>query len=180
MDLTYGAASIRTTADGTQHVRYQEYTRRVEASGKCRCGKRRKRAETLTETTSPFNKDPDTGLPKTAQQVRESLAVKAEAWVPDFTCNSHDWASLTLRVVGTAAQPETVYTLGYRTCLQGGAIRDGVSRSGGSDDFRLVLLDGDDLIAMTDARGEPFDWTPETYAEECAEVAECLGLRWAK
>lgn len=179
MDLTYGAGSIRTTMDGTQHVRYQQFSHQERRSGRCRCGKRRTRSYTFTATTSPFNKDPDTGLPRTPQQVRETLRAEAAKWTPDFTCTGHEWASLSLRVAGTAGQNETVYTLGSRTGL-GYAKRDGASRNDGTDDFRLVLLDGDNLIAMTDAHGEPFDWSPEEYTEECARVAVVCGLRWTR
>lgn len=172
--LTYGAASI-TQRGMIQHVTYREFAHQEQRSGKCRCGKRRTRSQQFTETMSPFNKG-ETGAPKTARQIMDSLRSKGAKWVPDFTCASHEWAALNMSIVGNPdAGFETVYYLGQRVSLRS-AQREGARNADGTDDFRLVILDGDRLIAMTDAEAKPFDWTPEDYAEDCAEVAERLGL----
>lgn len=70
---------------------------------------------------------------------------------------------------------ETVYYLGQRANLRR-AQREGSRNADDTDDFRLLLLDGDRIIAMTDADAAPSDWTPEEYAEDVAEVAAAVGL----
>lgn len=86
------------------------------------------------------------------------------------------WAALNMSIVGNPeAGYETLYYLGQRGSLRG-AQREGSRNADDTDDFRLLLLDGDRIIAMADANGEPFDWTPEEYAEGVAEVAEACGL----
>ncbi len=88
-NLGYGAASIRETRDSV-HVRYQEYSHRVERTGHCPvCGKRRKRSQTFTGTVNPFNVHPISKLPKTAAQVMFDLQEQGSRWVPDFACQTH-------------------------------------------------------------------------------------------
>jgi hypothetical protein len=50
---------------------------------KCACGKRFKRSATITNTVSPFNRDPETGQQRTYQQVWECVQAKAAEWQPD-------------------------------------------------------------------------------------------------
>ncbi len=44
------------------------------------CGKKIRRQRTFTGTISPYNKDPETGLPRTRQQIHEHLHKVAGAW----------------------------------------------------------------------------------------------------
>ena len=68
-----GYSTIRTT--------YQEVARRAEVKGPCViCGKSAKRAYTATATINPWNRDPDTGEPRTYQQVWESLGPRVKEW----------------------------------------------------------------------------------------------------
>ncbi len=67
-------------------------TRREERIGKCpTCWKRVKRSRTFEKTVNPFNRNRDTGLPKTWDEVAADLDTEVAAWVPDFrhaTCRS--------------------------------------------------------------------------------------------
>jgi len=66
-------------------VTYTGPKRRVERTGKCpTCGKRVKRSRVFEKTVSPFNRHPDTGLPKTWDEVARDVDADAEAWVPNF------------------------------------------------------------------------------------------------
>lgn len=88
-DLTYGASRIRETALGHQ-ITYTPVTHREQKRGACpQCGKKNTRSRTWEATVSPFNKDPETGEPRTYSQVAETLQAKAAKWEPDFTCSSH-------------------------------------------------------------------------------------------
>ena len=92
--LEYGADRI-TYSGRTQTIRYQEIQWPQTRRGNCPvCGKRRTRSATFTATVSPFNKDPDTGRPRTPQQVGAALRAEAEAWVPDFSCQTHEAAEV--------------------------------------------------------------------------------------
>lgn len=44
------------------------------------CGKRMRRQRTFTNTFSPFNRDPKTGLPRTYEQVMEHLQELGADW----------------------------------------------------------------------------------------------------
>lgn len=89
MDLTYGAISIRQTR-ASQTVTYEPVTHTERRIGNCpECGKRRERRCTFEMTVNPFNKDPETGLPRTYRQVVVALNEKGEKWQPDFTCKTH-------------------------------------------------------------------------------------------
>ena len=48
------------------------------------CGKRVQRSTTFMETVNPYNRNED-GTVKSAQEVRESVRAKGQAWKPDFT-----------------------------------------------------------------------------------------------
>ena len=174
--LSYGAAGVRETRNSV-HYTYWQFSQRAERSGTCLCGKRNRRSTTFTATTSPFNRDPETGLPRTAEQVQRRLRDKAAAWEPDHTCTKHEWACLSLPMVGGAGAHETVFTLGTRGPLLA-ARREGARLSGGTDDFRLALLDGRRLVGMTDANGKPLDWPQDAYVDECRLVADYLGLSY--
>ena len=177
MDLRYGAASVSRHGNYEQ-MTYREFSTQEIRTGKCLCGKRVRRSRTFTQTVSPFNKDPETGDPKTLSQVIESLRAEASAWLPDYTCSTHEWACLTLRTVGGSGEGyETVFTLGSRRSRHA-AQTEGARLNGGTDDFRLVLLEGNRLVGMTNAYGGPFDWPPEAYIDECRLVAERCGLRY--
>ncbi len=66
---------------------YEEVSHSVEARGNCPiCGTRRRRSATLTNTVSPFNRDPETGAPCTRREIVAALRAEGEKWVPDFTC----------------------------------------------------------------------------------------------
>lgn len=89
-DFRYGAAWIQQRAQTTTY-HYQEVGHQEKRSGKCPlCGKRRTRQTTFTATQSPFNKDPETGQPRTLPQIRAVLVAKGADWEADFTCASHD------------------------------------------------------------------------------------------
>lgn len=88
-DFAYGASSITRSATSATY-RYTTIRRPETRRGNCPvCGKRRSRSLTFEATMSPFNKDPETGQPRTRQQIHEVLRAKASAWVPDFTCQTH-------------------------------------------------------------------------------------------
>jgi hypothetical protein len=60
-------------------------TRREERIGKCpTCRKRVKRSRVFEKTVSPFNRNLDTGLPKTWDEVARDVDIEAESWVPNF------------------------------------------------------------------------------------------------
>lgn len=66
---------------------FEEVSHSVQRSGKCPvCGARRKRSRTFTQTINPWNKDPETGQPRTRRQIVTALRAEGDAWVPDFTC----------------------------------------------------------------------------------------------
>ncbi|ASU83551.1 hypothetical protein CDO52_12815 [Nocardiopsis gilva YIM 90087] len=73
-------------------VRFESRTatakRRVKCSGGC--GKTLTRQRTFMQTISPFNRDPGTGLPRTAEQVQEAVNREADAWQPQATCTNCD------------------------------------------------------------------------------------------
>lgn len=66
--------------------RYDGPTTNRRHTSKCPvCGKRVTRSRTFEMTVNPFNRNPETGLPRTWEEVNERLQAKADAWVPDFT-----------------------------------------------------------------------------------------------
>lgn len=66
--------------------RFEQVTRRGTKKGKCPvCQKMVTRSKTFMNTINPFNKDPDTQLPRTRDQIWEKLGRDIEVWVPDFT-----------------------------------------------------------------------------------------------
>jgi hypothetical protein len=94
MNLDYGAASIRDHGS-SRTTTYTEIRHPVSKRGACPvCGKKRTRSGMLTQTMSPFNRDPESGAPRTDRQIRAALAVEAEGWVPDFSCQTHEPAEV--------------------------------------------------------------------------------------
>lgn len=70
---------MRTTT--TYH--FDGPSRSVERKGHCpTCGKPVTRRRTFQHTVSPFNKDPETGQPRTWAQVAEQVRAEADAWNP--------------------------------------------------------------------------------------------------
>jgi len=62
-------------------VRFQEFTRQGQKSLPCPgCGKKVRRQRTFSMTLNPWNKDPETGLPRTRGQIWNALGVKAAEW----------------------------------------------------------------------------------------------------
>jgi hypothetical protein len=175
MDLTYGAASISQRGD-MQHVTYQEFNRRVSRSGLCVCGKRRTRSTTFTETVNPFNRDPETGVPKTAQQVRESLNQEVAEWVPDFTCTSHEYVAITAHVVGNPDSGyETVYNVVSRHRSRHWAQTGGMRAAQDTDDFLIGVVEGGHLITVLNASGARLaEWSNDSYRS----VADGIGMTW--
>jgi hypothetical protein len=58
------------------------------------CGKKVRRQRTFTMTINPWNKDPETGLQRTLQQILAALKVQAEAWqAQPETCSKCEQAS---------------------------------------------------------------------------------------
>jgi hypothetical protein len=69
----------------TNVYRFEKVSRSSTKTDACpTCGRTVKRSRTFTNTINPFNKDPETGLPRTRAQIWEKLGKDIEAWVPDF------------------------------------------------------------------------------------------------
>jgi hypothetical protein len=175
MDYTYGARSVVNTRS-SQTVMYQELEHPCTKRGKCPdCGKSRSRSNRFTMTMSPFNKDPETDLPRTARQIQAALRALAQDWVPDFSCASHEYVAVIPSIVGTAEDWETVYRrLSWRLNWRG-AQREGFAEDVG-DDFVIVCAEGDRVLRVTDADRQPLaQWEPSQFAD----VAASLGMTWA-
>lgn len=62
--------------------RFQEVSRTARRTIRCaKCGKRRTRQRTFTNTINPFNKNAD-GIPKDWSEVARDVAAEAAAWQP--------------------------------------------------------------------------------------------------
>jgi hypothetical protein len=62
-------------------VRFEPIPRRAVKNLPCPgCGKKVRRQRTFTMTQNPFNKDPETGLPRTFQQIWAALGVECAEW----------------------------------------------------------------------------------------------------
>jgi hypothetical protein len=170
-DWGYGAASIRK-AGSRQTITYRELSRAATRSGKCVCGKRRVRSTTFTATVNPFNKDPETGVPRTPRQVQDTLTEKAKAWQPDFTCTDHDWVA----VVATPADDKVPYSPGHRLKTRFFAHREGteMAERQGIGGFFVALLDGERMLALTGADERAPDWPDERFVS----VAAACGWTW--
>lgn len=70
----------------TVTVNYEEVAQPVRRAGRCPvCQRKVTRSCTFTNTISPFNKNPETGLPRTRAEVQAHLTELARDWAPDFT-----------------------------------------------------------------------------------------------
>lgn len=59
-------------------------------TGKCpTCGKRVTRSRTFSATVNPFNRNGETGLPKTWAEVDADVRKKADAWAPALSEFEH-------------------------------------------------------------------------------------------
>lgn len=71
-------------------VKYQVFRRKAFKSGKCKCGKHRRRQRTFVMTVNPFNRNPD-GSVKTPYEVIEDLRRVSESWRNEpITCEDCD------------------------------------------------------------------------------------------
>jgi hypothetical protein len=94
---------------------------------------------------------------------------------------AREWAPLHLSVVGNTERGfETVFAIGPRFSTKSAAQRDGIAAAGGTDDFRILVLEGDRLIDSVDAWFRPFEWTEEDYHEELELTADKLGLTYER
>jgi hypothetical protein len=74
---------------------FDEVRLRFRKRVKCpRCGKPVARQTTLWQTANPWNKDPETGLPRTRHQILVALQLEGNAWmkVPEL-CRTCDEAT---------------------------------------------------------------------------------------
>ena len=71
-------------------VTFEPVKLRASKIGKCLCGKTLKRAYTFEQTINPFNRNKQTGLIKTWQEIRAELKIEAEKWEKE-PCR-HAWA----------------------------------------------------------------------------------------
>lgn len=65
----------------TYTIRFEEVRHKAVKNLPCPgCGKKVRRQRTFTNTISPYNKDPDTGLPRTRAQIHAHLRELAAEW----------------------------------------------------------------------------------------------------
>lgn len=65
-------------------TKFDKVQRRFTKTGKCpACGRQATRSTTIWHTVNPFNKDPETGAPRTREQVRAEVAREGYAWVAE-------------------------------------------------------------------------------------------------
>ena len=89
MSLDYSASRITETGT-TRTVTYTPVTHREQKRGACpECGRKNTRSRTFEATVSPFNKNPETGQPRTYSEVAATLRAAGKQWEPDFTCAAH-------------------------------------------------------------------------------------------
>lgn len=67
-------------SNGDIRLSFAEVGVEGEKSGKCLCGKRRKRKERFSETINPFNKNPD-GTIRTEAQIVATQKIKCDKWL---------------------------------------------------------------------------------------------------
>jgi len=65
---------VRTTFEKVE----RRATKRVPCAAGC--GKKVARSKTFMQTLNPWNKDPETGAPRTRDQIWHALRAEAEAW----------------------------------------------------------------------------------------------------
>jgi len=60
---------------------FESIDRGFMKSGTCpACGKPARRSKTISHTINPFNKDPNTSLPRTREQVLVEVKAEGAAW----------------------------------------------------------------------------------------------------
>lgn len=64
---------------------FEPLTFHARRSGRCPCGRTTERAKTFHDAVNPLHVDPDTGRPKTRDQVLADLAAEAAQWVPGWS-----------------------------------------------------------------------------------------------
>jgi len=142
MSLDYGASRIIDNGT-TRTVTYTPVTHREQKRGACpECGRKNTRSRTFEATVSPFNKDPETGEPRTRLQVAGEVARSAAAWVPDFTCSAHYETEADIPmarptdVAATAAITKNMATIGEFTATHGLTFYGGVTVEAGGVEVR--------------------------------------------
>lgn len=69
-------------------VDFREIKMKKTVSGKCTvCGKPMKKTVSCSQTVNPWNKDPETGLPRTEQQVCEAVKEELSCEVAEYQNN---------------------------------------------------------------------------------------------
>jgi hypothetical protein len=62
-------------------IRFQEFARQGQKSLRCPgCGKKVRRQRTFSMTLNPWNKDPETGLPRARRQIWDALGADVAEW----------------------------------------------------------------------------------------------------
>jgi hypothetical protein len=63
---------------------FDKVQRRFTKKGKCpACGRQATRSTTIWHTINPFNRDPNTGAPRTREQVRTEVAREGYLWIAE-------------------------------------------------------------------------------------------------
>jgi hypothetical protein len=69
-------------------VTFEEVKIYAEKSGKCLCGKRRKRTTYFSQTLNPWNKNKKTGELKSRSEILDELYIKRDEWQKEqITCD---------------------------------------------------------------------------------------------
>lgn len=67
-----------------RHITFTKITWTGVRQGKCSgCQKYTRRQKQFMQTLNPFNKDPETGRPKTVRQIQTELRLQAREWGAD-------------------------------------------------------------------------------------------------
>jgi hypothetical protein len=65
----------------TYTTTFSKISRIFKKTGKCpACGRQATRSKTVWHTANPFNKDPETGAPRTREQILVEVAREGHAW----------------------------------------------------------------------------------------------------
>jgi hypothetical protein len=152
---------------------FEPLTFHARRSGRCPCGRTTERAKTFHDAVNPLHVDPDTGRPKTRDQVLADLAAEAAQWVPDFYCRSHSWVPVVIDIERFGDDWRDLYRVGPAHGSRRGAERAGremVSPGrrlspGVEPGFLLAMVDAGVLLAVLNAAGEPVSWAGRYWAE---------------
>lgn len=104
---------------------FEPLTFHARRSGRCPCGRTTERAKTFHDAVNPLHVDPDTGRPKTRDQVLADLAAEAAQWVPDFYCRSHSWVPVVIDIERFGDDWRDLYRVGPAHGSRRGAERAG-------------------------------------------------------